>query len=341
MYPPCSLSLRYTVSLSGTIRLSVVEYAMFSVVRGPLHHARLTRVPRYGILNFSAPLFCLSTTLSTPQTNPLSMVLVAGTKKPVACSEHAAETMVDVVNKKCGQPGCQKQPTHGLTGTRTREFCFAHAPPEMINLHIKMCGHAGCSKQRSHGVVGTQKREFCGEHAVEGMVSLLGKRCVHENCSNRPSHGLAGSREKKFCRTHAGEGMVIIPPTSRSRRTRARATASDPARLGGASMAASDTSPSPEQVAGVEQEQPPSPAAEDGSAASAGRAEAADERNPSPVVAACKNSSFIDQEAPIAVLTLKSFFLGVDRLMQVLGVGEASCSGRRSRPTFSIFRLVS
>ncbi|CAN0539278.1 unnamed protein product [Ectocarpus sp. 8 AP-2014] len=165
----------------------------------------------------------------------------------------------------------------------------------MINLHIKMCGHEGCSKQRSHGVVGTEKREFCGEHAVEGMVSLLGKRCAHEDCSNRPSHGLAGSREKKFCRAHAGDGMVVIPPTSRKRHKRARATASDPARLCGASGAAPDASPSPEQVAGVEQEHPPLPAAEDGSAASAGVAEAADERNPSPVVAAYENSSFIVQ----------------------------------------------
>ncbi|CAB1098037.1 unnamed protein product [Ectocarpus sp. CCAP 1310/34] len=171
-------------------------------------------------------LFCFSTPLSTVQTNPSFMVVVAGTTKPVACSEHAAEAMINVVNKECGRPGCQKQPTHGLPGTRTREFCFAHAPMEMINLHINMCGDEGCSKQRSHGV-------------------------------------------------------------------RARATASDPARLGGASMAASDASPSPEQVAGVEQERPPSPSAEHESAASAGGAGAVDERNPSPVVAAFENSNFI------------------------------------------------
>ncbi|CAN0259475.1 unnamed protein product [Ectocarpus fasciculatus] len=45
--------------------------------------------------------------------------------------------MVDLVHRRCGHPGCMKQPSYGKAGTQKREFCCLHAKPGMVNVKKK------------------------------------------------------------------------------------------------------------------------------------------------------------------------------------------------------------
>ncbi|CAM9586530.1 unnamed protein product [Ectocarpus sp. 4 AP-2014] len=56
----------------------------------------------------------------------------------------------------------------------------------MVRLARK-CGHPGCMKQPSFGTDGSKKAEFCSQHAKQGMVNLRSRRCNHPGCMKRPS----------------------------------------------------------------------------------------------------------------------------------------------------------
>ena len=83
---------------------------------------------------------------------------------------------MNVISKRCGHRGCNKQPTYGMEGTKKTERCSQHTRQGMVQVRVKKCGHQGCTKQPSYGVEGTRKAEFCSEHAREGMVDARDRR---------------------------------------------------------------------------------------------------------------------------------------------------------------------
>ena len=96
-------------------------------------------------------------------------------RKAEFCAQHAAEGMVNVAHKKCGDDGVKTQPSFGVVGSRKAEFCARHAAEGMINVVNKKFGHDGCTTQPSFGVVGSRKAEFCARHAAEGMINVVNK----------------------------------------------------------------------------------------------------------------------------------------------------------------------
>ncbi|CAM9681717.1 unnamed protein product [Ectocarpus sp. 12 AP-2014] len=42
--------------------------------------------------------------------------------------------MMNVVSKRCGHPGCMKQPSFGKEGSKKTEFCLTHAKRKMVNV---------------------------------------------------------------------------------------------------------------------------------------------------------------------------------------------------------------
>ncbi|CAN0013951.1 unnamed protein product [Ectocarpus sp. 4 AP-2014] len=51
-------------------------------------------------------------------------------------SQHAKESMLffSVVHKRCGHPGCMKQPSYGHAGNRKAEFWSPHAKEGMMDV---------------------------------------------------------------------------------------------------------------------------------------------------------------------------------------------------------------
>eukprot|EP00752_Nemacystus_decipiens_P004262 g3893.t1 len=84
--------------------------------------------------------------------------------------------MVNIANKRCGHPGCNKQPWYGMEGSKTREFCAQHRKEGMVYVISKWRGHPGCNKLPSDGVEGGKTKEFCSEHKKKGTVDVTNKR---------------------------------------------------------------------------------------------------------------------------------------------------------------------
>ena len=53
-----------------------------------------------------------------------------------------------------------------------------HAKPDMVNVVNKKCGNPGCLKRASYGETGRKKVEFCKTHAKKGMVIVCTLRCI-------------------------------------------------------------------------------------------------------------------------------------------------------------------
>lgn len=62
----------------------------------------------------------------------------------------------------------------------------------MVNVISKKCVQPGCSKIPSYGIEGTHKAELCVQHTREGMVDVKNRKCAHPGCSTRPHFGIAG-----------------------------------------------------------------------------------------------------------------------------------------------------
>ena len=59
--------------------------------------------------------------------------------------------------------------------SRKAEFCAQHAAEGMVKVAYKKCGDDGVKTQPSFGVVGSRKAEFCARHAAEGMIDVTNK----------------------------------------------------------------------------------------------------------------------------------------------------------------------
>ena len=116
---------------------------------------------------------------------------------------------MNVISKRCGHPGCTKQPLYGVEVSKKAEFCAGHKKEGMVNINNnKRCGHPGCNKQPSYGVEGSNMKEFCAQHKKDGMINVNCKRCGHPSCNKVPSFWVEGSKMAEFCAKHKKAGMV-------------------------------------------------------------------------------------------------------------------------------------
>eukprot|EP00903_Cladosiphon_okamuranus_P020319 g18643.t1 len=122
--------------------------------------------------------------------------------------------MVNVQDKRCGYPGCNKHPSYGVEGSKAKKFCFEHKKEGMVDVVSKRCGHPGCNKLPTYGVEGSNTVEFCAEHKKDGMVDIINKRCGYPGCNKHPAYGVEGSKTKEFCTEHRKEGMVDVVSNS-------------------------------------------------------------------------------------------------------------------------------
>lgn len=72
-----------------------------------------------------------------------------------------------MMDKKCRNDGCFKNPSYVVAGSRKGEFCSQHATAELVSVDKSEYGNEGCFKRPSYVVAGSKEAEFCSQPATE------------------------------------------------------------------------------------------------------------------------------------------------------------------------------
>ena len=123
------------------------------------------------------------------------------------CATHRLEGMLDVKNKRCRSDQCNKQPVYGFEMGKP-EYCAIHHLEGMLDVKNKRCRSDQCNKQPVYGFeIG--KPEYCAIHHLEGMLDVKNKRCSSEHCNKHPSYGFEIGKPE-YCAIHRLDGMVDV-----------------------------------------------------------------------------------------------------------------------------------
>ncbi len=133
---------------------------------------------------------------------------VGDDERATRCKEHQLPKMVDVKNKRCETPGCDKQPSYAEFG-KPRAFCKDHKLPDMVNVINKRCQQSGCDKIPSYAKHGEKIPAFCKDHKLPDMVNVVSKRCETPGCDTRPNFAIFGNRAA-YCKKCKKDGMVDV-----------------------------------------------------------------------------------------------------------------------------------
>jgi hypothetical protein len=134
-----------------------------------------------------------------------------GSKKCLWCKTHAPEDYVDVKNKRCKHLNCPTQPIYGPPGSARGQWCRKHAPVGCVDVMNKHCEHPGCPTQACYASQGAKKRQWCQKHAPADCINVVSRRCMHPNCdSKQPKFAPLGSTRGQWCREHAPMGCVDV-----------------------------------------------------------------------------------------------------------------------------------
>jgi hypothetical protein len=67
--------------------------------------------------------------------------------KPLYCSYHKKDNMVNVKSAKCIHDNCDKIPHYNIAGEKAGLYCIEHKSINMINVKISYCNDEKCTKQ--------------------------------------------------------------------------------------------------------------------------------------------------------------------------------------------------
>jgi plastocyanin len=127
--------------------------------------------------------------------------------RPKYCAPHKSANMVNVINKRCAEPGCNKQPTFNQPGLRPK-YCAPHKSANMVNVIHKRCAEPGCNKHPTCNQPGLRPK-YCAQHKSGNMVDVIHKRCAEPGCNKRHTFNQPGLRPK-YCAQHKSGNMVDV-----------------------------------------------------------------------------------------------------------------------------------
>jgi len=133
-----------------------------------------------------------------------------GNTKPIYCSTHKKEGMIDVKNKTCIYEGCKIIPIYNLEGLTKGIYCSTHKKEGMVNVRHKICIYEGCKIIPNFNVEGNTNALYCSTHKKEGMIDVRHKICIYEGCKIRPNFNVEGNTNAIYCSTHKKEGMIDV-----------------------------------------------------------------------------------------------------------------------------------
>jgi hypothetical protein len=106
-------------------------------------------------------------------------------KKPLYCSSHKQEGMIDVIHKRCCEEGCKIIPIYNFEGMKPL-YCNSHKQEGMVDVMSKRCCEEGCKILPIYNFEG-KKPLYCNSHKQEGMVDVKHERCQTYLCDIIPS----------------------------------------------------------------------------------------------------------------------------------------------------------
>ena len=128
-------------------------------------------------------------------------------EKPLYCSEHKKDGMVNVVSKTCIHEGCKVRPTYNKEGEKAL-YCSEHKKDGMIDVKHITCIHPDCKVRPNYNIEGG-KALYCSTHKKDGMIDVKHKTCIHEGCKVRPNYNIEG-KKALYCSEHKKDGMMNV-----------------------------------------------------------------------------------------------------------------------------------
>ena len=92
----------------------------------------------------------------------------------------------------CLHDGCKRQPIYNVEGETKPLYCSQHKKDGMVNVISKTCCQDGCKTIPNYNVEGETKALYCSEHKKDGMVNVKSKTCLSEWCSTQPTEKYDG-----------------------------------------------------------------------------------------------------------------------------------------------------
>ena len=129
---------------------------------------------------------------------------VKGETKPLYCSKHKKDGMINVATKRCLE--CNIIPSYNVKGEKKGLYCVEHKKDGMINVKSKTC--IECKKQPSFNTDGNTKAIYCSDHKKDGMVNITHKTCLE--CDKQPSFNVKGETKSLYCHEHKKDGMTDV-----------------------------------------------------------------------------------------------------------------------------------
>ena len=129
-----------------------------------------------------------------------------GETKPLYCSKHKKDGMIDIRSKRCIE--CDVIATFNIVGEKNGLYCAKHKIDGMIDVKNKACIYEGCSTRPSYNFSEKKAGIYCVKHKLSGMIDVQHRKCIE--CGILPSFNLKGNKIPLYCLTHKHEGMVNV-----------------------------------------------------------------------------------------------------------------------------------
>jgi len=117
--------------------------------------------------------------------------------------------MINVINKRCIETNCNKQPNYNLPTEKKAIYCFAHKKENMIDIKNKRCIENNCTNRPIYNLPTEKKALYCSLHKKENMISIQNNKCQSSKCKATPLFGLPNKRVQ-YCLHHKQENMINL-----------------------------------------------------------------------------------------------------------------------------------
>lgn len=132
-------------------------------------------------------------------------------KKPLYCSKHKKDNMVQLNSKTCIENGCITSATFNLPNEKTPKYCVKHKKENMINIIAKRCIHDECIVRSTFNFINEITPLYCFKHKKTNMIDVTKKLfCAEKNCKKSPSFNVVDEKKPLYCSNHKKYNMVNI-----------------------------------------------------------------------------------------------------------------------------------
>ena len=94
--------------------------------------------------------------------------------------------MINVINKRCIEQNCDKQPAFNYKDEKIAIYCNMHKKERMIDIKNKRCIELNSNTRPIFNYNDEKSAIYCSIHKKENMIDISHKPCIEQNCNTRP-----------------------------------------------------------------------------------------------------------------------------------------------------------